>query len=271
MSEPFNQFLGLEVGARAYWEQRARRYAGKGRGLGAVCSYGMPSFYNGYIHLTQCLALAPWLRVSPDTAVLEVGCGLGRWSQRLARSGALVTGIDVSSTMVEKARQLTECAGLASRCRFLVADLAELALGKRFERILGVTVLQHILDSERFQAAVKRLAAHLAPGGRLVLLEAAPSRPVKRCDSEIFCARETGAYCDAFERAGLRCVSMCGVDPAPFKTLFLPWYSRMPRPIGTVGLATVTALSLPLDVLVGRWMTRFSWHKVFVLANQEEA
>ena len=267
VSAPLNMFLGLEMGARAYWEQRARRYAGKGRGLRAVCSYGMPSFYNGYIHLTQCLALAPWLRVSPNTAVLEVGCGVGRWSRRLAYSGASVTGIDLAPTMVDTARQMTERSGLSERCHFLVADLAELALGKRFDRILGVTVLQHILDSERFQAAVERLAAHLAPGGRLVLLEVAPSHRVTRCDTAIFCARPTSAYCEAFKRVGLYRVSISGVDPAPFKSLFLPWYPRLPRSLQLPGLAAVTALSLPLDILAGRWMTRFSWHKVFVLSN----
>ena len=33
----------------AYWEERARRFAGEGAGLGAVCAYGMPEFYNRMI------------------------------------------------------------------------------------------------------------------------------------------------------------------------------------------------------------------------------
>jgi hypothetical protein len=33
----------------AYWERRAQQFAARGRGLAAVCSYGMPWFYNRYI------------------------------------------------------------------------------------------------------------------------------------------------------------------------------------------------------------------------------
>ena len=40
----------------AYWEERARRFAGEGAGLGAVCAYGMPEFYNRMIHFNQRLA-----------------------------------------------------------------------------------------------------------------------------------------------------------------------------------------------------------------------
>src|ERR1700757_5491795 len=86
-----------------YWEDRARRFAAEGEGLPAVCSYGMPEFYNRMIHFNQQLALAPWLRVSPGTRVLDVGCGVGRWSRVLASRGAIVTGVDLSPTMIAEA------------------------------------------------------------------------------------------------------------------------------------------------------------------------
>jgi 2-polyprenyl-3-methyl-5-hydroxy-6-metoxy-1,4-benzoquinol methylase len=256
-----------EAAVRAYWEARAQRFGVEGAGLGAVCSYGMPSFYNGYIYLTQWLALKHWLTVPAGASVLDVGCGVGRWSRRLASSGARVTGIDLAPTMVEEARRRAEGAGLSERCRFLVADLAELDLSERFEQILGVTVLQHILDAPRFERAVGRLAAHLAPGGRVVLLEAAPSRPVATCDSPTFLAREAAVYQAAFARAGLTCVALQGVDPAPFKLMFLPWYARLPRPLALAGLAIVTAGSLPIDGLFGRRLAGASWHKLFVLRS----
>jgi len=150
-----------------------------------------------------------------------------------------------------------------------VADLAELDLGERYALILGVTVLQHILMPSRLRASIDRLAAHLAPGGQIVLLEAAPSRQVSRCDSPVFVAREAATYLAAFAQAGLRCVAIYGVDPAPFKILFLPWYPRLPRPLALAGLVGVTALSFPLDVMGGRRLVYASWHKVFVLERAE--
>jgi SAM-dependent methyltransferase len=257
-----------------YWEERARRFAQRGAGLRAVCSYGMPAFHNAGIDLCQRLALRRWLDVAPGTSVLDVGCGVGRWSRLMARRGAKVTGIDLAPTMVETARRRAEQEGVATRCRFLVGDLSRLDLPDRFSLILGVTVLQHILDPHRLRDAIANLAAHLEVGARVVLLEAAPSGPrreIARCDTAVFRARDTNTYLSAFADAGLQCVSLHGVDPAPFRTLFLPHYGRLPRPLALLGLASVTALSLPVDFLAGRrWVDR-SWHKVFVLMHEEGA
>jgi len=185
----------------AYWESRARRFATEGDGLAAVCSYGMPEFYNRSIQLCQRLALEPWLRVSLDCPVLDVGCGVGRWSRVLAARGAQVIGVDISETMVAEAAERTAAAGLASRCHFIARDLAELDVTGEFALVLGVTVLQHILDENRLHAAVRNLAARLAPNGRMVLLEAAPSRLAQRCDSPIFRARSIERYLKLFDAA----------------------------------------------------------------------
>jgi 2-polyprenyl-3-methyl-5-hydroxy-6-metoxy-1,4-benzoquinol methylase len=88
----------------SYWEHRARTYAGRGRGLAAVCSYGMPEFYNRYIDWIQQRALAPWLhRAGDGRSALDVGCGVGRWSLQLAQRGYDVTGIDISAYMIRQA------------------------------------------------------------------------------------------------------------------------------------------------------------------------
>jgi 2-polyprenyl-3-methyl-5-hydroxy-6-metoxy-1,4-benzoquinol methylase len=261
---------GLERSATtafAYWEARARRFAVKGEGLAAVCSYGMPRFYNRAIDLCQRLALRPWLALPAGTRVLDVGCGVGRWSREMAARGADVTGVDLSNTMVTEAVRRAAAAGLSARCRFLAQDLAELQVPGRFGLVLGVTVMQHILDEDRVLAAMQRLARHLAPKGRIVLLEAAPTRPVRRCDSSIFSARSLAFYLALFQRCDLAVEAITGVDPMPLKTRFLPYYGRLPRPVALCGLAAVTAASLPLDALLGRQLMHASWHKVFVLRH----
>ena len=250
-----------------YWESRARRFAGDGQGLAAVCSYGMPRLYNKAIDLCQRLALRRWLAVPAGTRVLDVGCGIGRWSRELAARGAVVTGVDLSDTMVEEAARRTAAAGLSDRCRFVAQDIARIDVGGPFELVLGVTVLQHILDSDHLHSAMRGLVRSLAPRGRIVLLEAAPTRAIERCDSPIFNARSLAYYQGLFERCGLVVEKMTGVDPMPLKTLFLPYYRRLPRPLALGGLAAVTAASLPLDVVLGRRLVLASWHKVFVLRH----
>src|SRR5262249_23145206 len=161
-------------------------------------AYGMPEFYNRAIQLEQRLALRPWLDVKPGTRVLDVGCGVGRWSRLLAARGAEVTGVDLSPTMVDQAQRRAAVEGVAERCRFRVQDLSHLDVEGPFDLILGVTVLQHILDPELLQAAVRGMTARLAPGGRMILLEAAPLAIVDRCDSTVFRARQRDVYLDLF-------------------------------------------------------------------------
>lgn len=259
--------FGPALEPRDYWEERARRFATAGEGLAAVCSYGMPEFYNRAIQHSQRLALARWLRVAPGTPVLDVGCGVGRWSRRLAAQGARVTGVDISATMVEEAHRRALAEGVGARCHFGVGDLASLETGERYALIVGVTVLQHILEPAALQRAIDNLARHLAPGGRMVLLEAAPTRRVGRCDTPIFTARDAETYRAAFTAAGLAVDAVTGVDPAPFKTLLLPHYARLPRALRIAALAAVVALSWPIDALLGRVAARASWHKVFVLSH----
>ena len=255
---------------QAYWEARAQRFAVEGEGLAAVCSYGMPAFYNRVIDLSQRLALAPWLQVRPGTSVLDVGCGVGRWCRELARRGARVTGVDFSPTMIAEARRRAAARGVLARCRFLVQDLAHLDAGEKFDLVLGVTVLQHILEPQALRAAVRRLADHLSEAGRLVLLEAAPERSIGSCDSPIFQARPRSDYLRLFAECGLTLRAIRGVDPAPFKIWLWPHLPRLAGPVRTAALALATFLSIPMDVLLGRRSVERSWHAVFILEHARE-
>lgn len=247
-----------------YWDLRARDYAAAGEGLAAVCSYGMPDFYNRAIHRSQELALAPYLeRARPGQKVLDVGCGVGRWSRTLAARGVHVTGIDLSPRMIAEASRRAKAQGVAHRCRFLVQDLARLAAGEQYDMILCVTVLQHITDARALRAAAQRLAQHLVVGGTLVLLEAAPVHANTRCNSETFLARTRSDYIRLFHGEGMHLRELSGVDPAPFRRWLLPRLSRMPPQARTAALALATGLSVAIDGPFGRWAVDRSWHMVF--------
>jgi len=250
-----------------YWEQRARRFAGEGAGLAAVCSFGMPRFYNRAIDLCQRLALQRWLPRRPGIRVLDVGCGVGRWSRQLAAQGASVTGIDLSPTMIAEARRRASAQPLRGQCRFLVQDLASLQAGDKFDLVLSVTVLQHIVDPRALRASLQRMVEHLAEDGVLLLLEAAPQRALGQCDSPTFCARPRSSYLRLFAECGLELRATSGVDPAPFRTWLLPRLPRFSPAVRRVALAAVTALSLPIDVPFGRALVARSWHAVFVLTH----
>ena len=248
-----------------FWEARAQRFAASGEGLKAICSYAMPGFYNRAIDVTQRAAMKSLIGAIPRGAqVLDYGCGVGRWTRELARRGAYVTAVDFSATMLHEARTRTSAAGLAERCRFIHCDVTMLDLTERFDVVMGVTVLQHVLDEADLEQTIARLARHLKPGGRMILVEAAPSQEHQRCDTVTFRARPLASYLEKMRKAGLDVTRIQGVDPSPLKLWVVPRFKVWPRAVAVGVLALATLISLPLDVLFARLLTRYSWHKIVV-------
>jgi SAM-dependent methyltransferase len=251
---------------RGYWEERALLFSREGDGLKAVCSYGMPEFYNRAIDRAQRRALSPWLPAGSGEA-LDVGCGVGRFSRELARRGLRVLGVDLSEAMLEEARRRARDEGLEPLCSFERQDLAALDQGRAFPFVLGVTVLQHLMDDAAFRSAVLRLHGHVLPGGRAVFLEAAPQRE-RRASTGVLRLRSEAEYLDAFRAAGFALVAVTGVDPPGLKYRMLPALGRLPRPAAAALLAAATYASIPVERFLGRRLRSLSWHKVFVLERR---
>jgi hypothetical protein len=167
--------------------------------------------------------------------------------------------------MIAQAQRRAVAEGVADRCRFRVQDLSNLDLGEQFDLVLGVTVLQHILDPGALRAALGAMAAHLAAGARMILLEAAPTTLVNRCDSTVFRARHRDVYLDLIRDCNLDLRALAGVDPAPFRRQLLPYVRKLPGKLSLGLLALATVLSLPIDAFFGRRAVTRSWHAVFVL------
>ena len=89
-----------------------------------------------------------WQGLSPRR-VLEIGCGTGRHTQRLARDGHEVVGIDLSKGMLKIAHQ--KLSGF-DNVRLIEGDLFSLNLTDldQFDLVICALVLEHIADLDRF-------------------------------------------------------------------------------------------------------------------------
>jgi SAM-dependent methyltransferase len=105
--------------------------------------------------------------------VLELGCGTGRVSLPLARAGARVLGLDASLPMLRVLRrkaagQLT--AGERARLRAVHMDMREAAFGARFAAVLcPYSAFTYLVEEPEQLRVLRRVRAHLAPGGRFLL------------------------------------------------------------------------------------------------------
>ena len=93
----------------------------------------------------------------PGEAILDLGCGDGVLTERLAATGAVMTGVDASAGMVARARALGLNVHQAS------ADA--MAYAGEFDAVFSNAALHWMPDAKAALAAVRRA---LKPGGRFV-------------------------------------------------------------------------------------------------------
>lgn len=96
--------------------------------------------------------------------VLDLGCGPGNESMRLASAGANVVGVDFSAENIRIARE--RC----PQCQFFELDFRQLddRLG-RFDGVFACASLIHITPTE-LPDVLKRVAEVLNPGGKLLAI-----------------------------------------------------------------------------------------------------
>lgn len=106
--------------------------------------------------------------------VLDLCCGQGDLALRLLARGAIVTGLDLSPSMVELARARAEIHLDGADAHFMVASAEETGLeAESFDWIVGKFAIHH-LHLDRAAAEVKRL---LRPGGQAVFVETSALSP----------------------------------------------------------------------------------------------
>lgn len=112
---------------------------------------------------------APVLHLLPPPGrALDIGAGTGRDAAALADRGFAVTAVEPTAELRAHGARLHAGKAIAWIDDGL-PDLPVLAAaGGRFDLVMLTAVLMHLDAGERTRA-MARLAAHLAPGGRLVM------------------------------------------------------------------------------------------------------
>ena len=101
----------------------------------------------------------------PDSAVvgktaLEVGCGLGFFSQRLAERGAIVTACDLGPELVRRTRQRVGCMAVVGDALTLEQQFGP----NSFDLVVSSECIEHTPDPD---AALRQMIAVVRPGGYL--------------------------------------------------------------------------------------------------------
>jgi len=108
------------------------------------------------------------LDLPSGAAILEIGCGTGRFARAAAVAGLAVTAIDVSAIMLDYVRHKAAAEGLRSvatqHAGFLTMDFP----AGRFDAAVSGAALHHLPDLWKL-VALRNIGRVLKPGGQFIL------------------------------------------------------------------------------------------------------
>jgi SAM-dependent methyltransferase len=133
---------------------------------------GMRPTGTPYLH-RQLDELVRFARLEPGQRVLEVGCGMGRYTLLLAERGIRVEGIDLSAPLLDRLRAFNDGRFEIPLYTGDVLDPPE-PLGV-FDAVVGFFTLHHVHD---LPATYRAMAGLVAPGGPVAFLEPNPWNPL---------------------------------------------------------------------------------------------
>jgi len=99
--------------------------------------------------------------------ILEVGCGMGKFTFPLLKKGFQITGLDLSPFLLQK---LLEHNDNRYNVPLISSDILEISdkYDGRFDRVIGFFALHHFHHLETYFQAMARV---LKPGGEIIFVE----------------------------------------------------------------------------------------------------
>jgi SAM-dependent methyltransferase len=152
----------------AYWNQRIGESEGSWEG---VLWPELPR-WNKYVDGLQMHHLKKYFKqVKACDTLLDLGCGIGRFTFRLAGLCKEIYGVDGSEEAIKICHKKIEHDQL-SNVRFSVMDVRNLKFeDETFDLVLSVTCLQCITDEAGLIKAVREALRVTKTGGKLLWLE----------------------------------------------------------------------------------------------------
>ncbi len=122
---------------------------------------GTPNF----IRRIEWRSMLEWLDPDEGEKILDVACGRGALSLKIAEKRCEVLGIDLSGNAINSAKRLAEREGIG--CEFKVGDAEDLpCLDGYFDKVVCSSSLEHFKDDIK---ALKEMRRVLKPNGSVVL------------------------------------------------------------------------------------------------------
>lgn len=137
-----------------------------------MCSSSWPRIYREKIvpytsWLPRYYIFFKWARISPDAEVLDIGCGEGYISIKLAERCKKVVGFDINTEDLKLAEDKKSRSKYKDKISFIPGDILKLPFpDESFDLVCLLDVLPHIKQDREALAEIGRV---VRPSGRVVL------------------------------------------------------------------------------------------------------
>ncbi len=116
--------------------------------------------------------------------VLEIACGTGYWTERIAQSATSILATDINAAVIDVAKRKTYP---NDKVFFEIADIFNLPDQNQYESLFAGFIWSHILlqDLDKFLQTVNNL---VSPGGTIVFMDnhfvAGSNHPITKIDAQ---------------------------------------------------------------------------------------
>lgn len=108
------------------------------------------------------------LRLKKGAKILDLACGHGRHTIELARRGFKMTGQDINSLFLKKAKQSAQRIGL--KINWIKSDMRRIPFENEFDVIMNLfTAFGYLENDDEDQTVISQIARALRPGGKFVI------------------------------------------------------------------------------------------------------
>ncbi len=191
---------------KSFWNTRFRKFGHTGEVDSLLYAYDQPQ----RLHAINTALAQAKISINANTKVLDIGCGTGDVIELLAERGmAQVIGIDISSETIQYAQKRFAA---NKSVWFLNAAVPGLSFASTsFDLVLGINVLQHVINREAFIETIRNIMRVVKVGGYVLVMDFSPVNVVKKHPASYLAVRSRQEYVDAFQTHGCKLISELGL------------------------------------------------------------
>ena len=123
------------------------------------------------------------LQAFPLKTGLDVGCGGGWFTRAFTRAGYCMTGMDVSTQMLDFAQRKSLQEGI--RCEYVLGDISMKKPQKRFDFVTAINDCINYIPKNKLGSAFKNVSSALGKGGVFLFDISSPCKFAKKIANNV--------------------------------------------------------------------------------------